>query len=162
MDNQRLFQLSASDAIIASRGRRAAGESLLRTFRLRKLRARLADPQRRARAVQAAYRRGLALRQRGSSRRAEAAYRRADPSRSSNPSPHNDLGTVLLDQGRVEPAIAEYRKTLALDPNHPLAHGNLGNALRQPGAMTKRCRNSGEPSPSGRADRTTTTTWGFA
>jgi tetratricopeptide (TPR) repeat protein len=46
---------------------------------------------------------------------------------------HNNLGTVLLEQGRVEEAIAESREALRIDPGLAEVHGDLGDALLQQG-----------------------------
>ena len=43
--------------------------------------------------------------------------------------PHNNLGLVLVETGKVEEGIAEYRKALELSPGYPEAHNNWGNAL---------------------------------
>ena len=49
---------------------------------------------------------------------------------------HNNLGSVLKDQGRLAEAEACYRRAITLDPNLAEAHNNLGLVLKdfgQPG-----------------------------
>ena len=38
---------------------------------------------------------------------------------------HNNLGTALKDQGRLDEAVAAYRTALELKPDHAMAHSNL-------------------------------------
>ncbi len=42
---------------------------------------------------------------------------------------HTDLGSALLDEGRVEGAIAEYREAALINPGDEEVHYNLGDAL---------------------------------
>lgn len=42
---------------------------------------------------------------------------------------HNNLGSVLQQQGQAEEAVASYRRATALASNFVVAHHNLGNAL---------------------------------
>lgn len=42
---------------------------------------------------------------------------------------HNNLGTTLLEKGRITEAIGEFEKALRIDPRYAAAQGNLGNAL---------------------------------
>jgi tetratricopeptide (TPR) repeat protein len=44
---------------------------------------------------------------------------------------HNNLGTIVLHEGRVEEAIGHFEKALATDPLDRFAECNLGWALRQ-------------------------------
>jgi protein O-mannosyl-transferase len=46
---------------------------------------------------------------------------------------HNNLGTALLQTGRVDEAIIQYREALQIKPDYAEAHYNLGIALRQMG-----------------------------
>jgi Flp pilus assembly protein TadD len=46
---------------------------------------------------------------------------------------HNNLGNVLLNQGRFAEAERELRKSLRLKPDYFLAHNNLGGALKNQG-----------------------------
>ncbi len=42
---------------------------------------------------------------------------------------HNNVGNVLLAEGRVLDAIAHYREAMRIAPEAPHAHSNMGNAL---------------------------------
>ena len=46
---------------------------------------------------------------------------------------HNNLGTALCDQGRLEEAEASYRLALTFAPGDAEAHNNLGTLLYQQG-----------------------------
>jgi tetratricopeptide (TPR) repeat protein len=46
---------------------------------------------------------------------------------------HCDLGSALLDLGRVEEALTQYRKALEIRPDDAMAHHNLGAALSRLG-----------------------------
>lgn len=46
---------------------------------------------------------------------------------------HNNLGTTLRRQGRVDEAIIQYQEALKIDPRYAPAHYNLGNALLEKG-----------------------------
>jgi Flp pilus assembly protein TadD len=48
---------------------------------------------------------------------------------------YNNLGLVLVNQGRIEEAVANYRQSLHLNPGNPLAYNNLGNVLRDLGQL---------------------------
>jgi len=48
---------------------------------------------------------------------------------------HNNLGTALLQMGRVDEAVADYQKALEINPKLPLARYNLGVALLQNGRV---------------------------
>jgi protein O-mannosyl-transferase len=48
---------------------------------------------------------------------------------------YNNLGTVLLQKGRVDEAIGDFRKSLELKANHADAQANLGSALLQKGEV---------------------------
>ena len=65
---------------------------------------------------------------------AERLFRQA-LDRRPNPEGFNNLGTVLLQQGRAADAIAAHRRAIALHPDYPAAHLALGNALKQHGEL---------------------------
>jgi len=46
-----------------------------------------------------------------------------------------NLGTVLLEQGRVDEAVAAWRRALERDPGYALAHYNLGSVLAERGQI---------------------------
>jgi tetratricopeptide (TPR) repeat protein len=48
---------------------------------------------------------------------------------------HNNLGALLLKQGKVDEAILHFQKTLELKPDEVSAEANLGNALLQKGQL---------------------------
>ena len=48
---------------------------------------------------------------------------------------HNDLGNLLVQQGKMDEAIASYQTAIALEPDLAIAHNNLGNLLVQQGKM---------------------------
>src|ERR1700744_4338625 len=52
-----------------------------------------------------------------------------------NPEGFNNLGMLLLQQGRAADAIAAHRHVIALRSDHAAAHLALGNALKQQGEL---------------------------
>ncbi len=48
---------------------------------------------------------------------------------------HNNLGTVLSQEGKVTDAIGRYQQALRLKPDYDEAHYNLGNALARTGKI---------------------------
>jgi tetratricopeptide (TPR) repeat protein len=50
---------------------------------------------------------------------------------------HNNLGLMLLDQGKTDDALAHFKTALALNPDFELAHNNLGNALKLKGDLVQ-------------------------
>lgn len=50
---------------------------------------------------------------------------------------HNNLGTTLRRQGRLDDAIAEYEEALKVDPHYAPAHYNLANALIEKGEINE-------------------------
>ncbi len=50
-----------------------------------------------------------------------------------NSGAHNNLGSTLLELGKVEEAVKHLRRALELNPEHPGAHSNLANALQRQG-----------------------------
>jgi tetratricopeptide (TPR) repeat protein len=62
-------------------------------------------------------------------RDSESLWTRALACTSGNVVAHDNLGHVLLEQGRVDEAIVHFEAALRLSPVHIKAHNNLGNAL---------------------------------
>ena len=56
---------------------------------------------------------------------AEEAYRQALQFASDNPELHNNLGTVLKEQGRLDEARLAFERAIALRPDYASAHSNL-------------------------------------
>ncbi|HVM48467.1 MAG TPA: tetratricopeptide repeat protein [Candidatus Acidoferrum sp.] len=48
---------------------------------------------------------------------------------------HNNLGTLLLGEGRVDEAMEHFKKALAVEPHAADVHCNLGSALLQQGLL---------------------------
>ena len=48
---------------------------------------------------------------------------------------HNNLGTILLAEGKVDEAIAHFQRAVALQPNAADAYSNLGGALLEKGRV---------------------------
>ena len=46
---------------------------------------------------------------------------------------HNNLGTVLQEEGKFNEAVTCYRQTIKLKPDHAMAHCNLGTTLQELG-----------------------------
>ena len=73
---------------------------------------------------------------------------------------HNDLGTALMEPGRLPEALAALRRAAALEPRNELMHFNLGNALREVvAARRRRSRRTRRRCRSIRIFRTRTSTW---
>lgn len=71
----------------------------------------------------------LTWRQCGMYSDAETLWRRTIARNPSSYLAHNNLGTILLKQGRTEEAIGEFRNVIELVPEYEVAHFDLGNAL---------------------------------
>ena len=52
----------------------------------------------------------------------------------------NDLGNVLIEEGRTAEAIAEYKRAIQIAPDFPEAHNNLGNAWQIAGRLEESVR----------------------
>ena len=46
---------------------------------------------------------------------------------------HNNLGSVLFDQGQVDKAMVHFQRAVEIEPDYSTAHYNLGGALHQKG-----------------------------
>lgn len=69
--------------------------------------------------------------------RAEALYRQLLGMRPGHAECHNNLGNVLLAQGRLDEALAAFDSALAIGLDHPNVHYNRGNALKQAGRLAE-------------------------
>jgi serine/threonine-protein kinase len=83
---------------------------------------------------------GMALKSRGRSQEAKAAFegaiatgRQALLLEPGSASVHHEIGRALVAQGNLNEAIVEYRETLQLKPDFALAHLNLGAILSRQG-----------------------------
>ena len=72
---------------------------------------------------------------------------------------HNNLGNVLLSQGKLDEAAARYEQALALRPDYAEAHNNLGNVLWKQGKLDEAAAGLSKRSLSGRTMPRRTTTW---
>jgi cytochrome c-type biogenesis protein CcmH/NrfG len=50
---------------------------------------------------------------------------------------HNNLGKVLLEEGRLSEAREQFEETLLIYPDNAPAHNNLGNVLRETGRLSE-------------------------
>jgi tetratricopeptide (TPR) repeat protein len=66
---------------------------------------------------------------------AEVAYRKILEIRPGWAEVHNNLGTVLKDQGKLDQAVAEYGRAVTLRPDLAELHNNLGTALKDQGEL---------------------------
>jgi tetratricopeptide (TPR) repeat protein len=65
--------------------------------------------------------------------RAMALYRDALSINPTDPQLHSNLGTTLMEAGRLEEAVAEQRQAIHYAPGYAEAYGNLGVALQKLG-----------------------------
>ena len=49
---------------------------------------------------------------------------------------HNNLGKILLEEGRLSAAGEQFEETLRIYPDYAPAHNNLGNVLRETGRLS--------------------------
>jgi tetratricopeptide (TPR) repeat protein len=78
---------------------------------------------------------GLAWRQTSYWRDTETLWTRTIACTTGNFLPHNDLGLILGQQGRIDEAIAHFQKALEIKPSYANAHQNLGVALDKRGQL---------------------------
>jgi len=85
--------------------------------------------------AEAHYNLGNKLKGLGSSKDAEASYRKAIALKPDYAKAHSNLGITLQELGRLEEAEASYTKAIALKPDYAEAHGNLGDTLQEFGRL---------------------------
>ena len=68
---------------------------------------------------------GYEAQRRGDKASALSLYQKAAALDAEYPTPHNDAGVLLEEEGRLEEAEQSYRKALELNPNYLEAHANL-------------------------------------
>lgn len=71
----------------------------------------------------------------GQLQQAEQIYRQVIEVQPDHAPAYNQLGDVLIDQGKLDAAVACYGRALELKPDFAGAHNNLGNALKQQGKL---------------------------
>ena len=76
---------------------------------------------------------GYEAQQGGDAASALAWYQKAAALDPSYPTPRNDIGILLEEQGRVSEAEASYQQALALDPTYLEAHANLAMLYERQG-----------------------------
>lgn len=80
---------------------------------------------------------GYDAQRRGDQTGALTFYRKAVALDPSYPAPHNDVGVLLEEQGRLEEAERSYLQALTLNPNYAEAHANLAMLYERMGNKEK-------------------------
>lgn len=80
---------------------------------------------------------GYELQQRGDKVAALSLYQKASALDPSYPAPHNDMGVLYEEQGRLDEAEHAYRNALAINPNYLEAHANLAMLYERKGDKEK-------------------------
>lgn len=80
---------------------------------------------------------GYEAQRRGDRSHALSLYQKAAALDPSYPTPHNDAGVLLEEEGRLQDAEQSYRKALELNPNYLEAHGNLAMLYERMGQKDK-------------------------
>ena len=70
-------------------------------------------------------------------RNTETVFRQALSATERNYPAHNNLGTLLLEKGRVEESVVHFREALRINPRFLTARVNLGNAMITMGRMAE-------------------------
>jgi tetratricopeptide (TPR) repeat protein len=68
---------------------------------------------------------GYEAQRRGDKASAMSGYQKAAALDPTYPTPHNDLGVLFEEEGRLEEAEREYQQALSLNPNYLEPHANL-------------------------------------
>ena len=80
---------------------------------------------------------GYEAQRRGDTANALSFYQKAAALDPSYPTPLNDIGVLLEDQGRLEEAEHSYEQALTLNPNYLEAHANLAMLYERMGQKEK-------------------------
>ncbi|MBI1992680.1 MAG: tetratricopeptide repeat protein [Candidatus Omnitrophica bacterium] len=80
---------------------------------------------------------GYEAQRRGDRASAKSFYQKAIELDSTYPTPHNDVGVLLEEEGRLEEAERSYKDALSLNPNHPEANANLAMLYERLGQKEK-------------------------
>lgn len=80
---------------------------------------------------------GFEAQRRGDAASALSFYQKAAALDATYPTPLNDIGVLLEDQGRLQDAEQSYQKALELNPNYLEAHANLAMLYERMGQKEK-------------------------
>ena len=80
---------------------------------------------------------GFEAQRRGDKASALSLYQKAAALDPAYPTPLNDIGVLLDEQGRLEEASQTYQKALSLNPNYLEAHANLAMLYERMGEKEK-------------------------
>lgn len=80
---------------------------------------------------------GYEAQRRGDQATALSLYQKAAALDPSYPTPQNDVGVMLEEQGRLQEAEASYQKALELNPSYLEAHANLAMLYERMGQKEK-------------------------
>ena len=80
---------------------------------------------------------GYEAQRRGDQASAISLYQKAAALDPSYPTPHNDAGVLLEEQGRLQEAEQAYLEALSLNPNYLEAHANLAMLYERMGQKEK-------------------------
>ncbi len=80
---------------------------------------------------------GYEAQRRGDRVAALTLYQKAAELDPTYPTPHNDIGILLEEEGRLGDAERSYQQALALNPNYPDAHANLALLYERMGEKEK-------------------------
>jgi tetratricopeptide (TPR) repeat protein len=80
---------------------------------------------------------GYEAQRRGDKAAARSLYQKAAQLDPAYPTPHNDVGVLLEQEGLLEEAEQSYKQALALNPAYPDAHANLAMLYERMGEKEK-------------------------
>ena len=90
--------------------------------------------------AEALHLRGIIAYREGNGVAAKQWFRRAKEAAPDFAVARNDLGNVLMEEGRTEEAITEYQCAIQIAPDVPQTHNNLGNAWQIAGRLEESVR----------------------